>query len=152
MKRGIMEMADGIVITKADGDNIPRAKIAAADLNRALHLFPAREDGWTVPVRLTSAMTGEGLVELASLLEGYTEQMTEKGFFADRRRRQALFWMQQAIDEHLKQDFERTVAARREEIAGRVESGAINPFEAAERLIELYHEELRSRISNSDNA
>lgn len=152
MKRGIMEMADGIVITKADGDNIPRAKIAAADLNRALHLFPAREDGWTVPVRLTSAMTGEGLVELASLLEGYTQQMTEKGFFADRRRRQALFWMQQAIDEHLKQDFERTVAARREEIAGRVESGAINPFEAAERLIELYHEELRSRISNSDNA
>lgn len=143
MKRGIMEMADGIVITKADGDNVGRAKIAAADLNRALHLFPPREDGWVVPVRLTSALTGEGIVELVSLIETYSEQMKEKGFFADRRRRQALYWMQQAIEEHLKQDFERTIASQREEIAGLVESGEMNPFEGAERLIQMYHEKLR---------
>lgn len=147
MKRGIMEMADGIAITKADGDNVARAKMAAADLKRALHLFPPRNDGWAVPVTLTSALTGEGLVDLAAMLEGYIEQMTESGFFTARRREQALFWMEQAIEEHLKQDFHKTVAGRRDEIAGRVESGEINPFEAAEQLIALYHEELRSRKS-----
>lgn len=148
MKRGIMEMADAIVITKADGDNRNRAKIAAADMSRALNLFPKRSDGWQVPVKLSSAITGDGLDEVMTLIEAYKAHQTESHRLQQNRKKQALYWMAQSIDEKLKQHFELVVKDQQVEVANLVEAGDLNPFDAADRLIQMYEKKLREESHN----
>ncbi|MBW7857273.1 MAG: methylmalonyl Co-A mutase-associated GTPase MeaB [Leptonema sp. (in: Bacteria)] len=146
MKRGIMEMADAIVITKADGDNINRAKVAAADMSRALNLFPKRSDGWQVAVKLSSAITGDGLDEVITLIEAYNLHQTDNRRLQQNRKKQALYWMQQSIDEKLKIHFESIVKNDRQSIADLVESGELNPFDAADRLIKIYEKKLKEKL------
>lgn len=150
MKRGIMEMADAIVITKADGDNINRAKIAAADLSRALNLFPKRSDNWSVHVKLSSALTGNGLDEVITLIEAYQVHQTQNQALSQNRKKQALYWMAQSIDEKLKHHFELVVENHRIEITNLVESGALNPFDAADQLIQLYQQQVVEKFNLSN--
>src|SRR5690606_20797060 len=77
IKRGIMEMADAIVINKADGDNLKNAKIAKVEFNRALHLYPIKESGWQPKVLLASAIENKGIPEVWQLIEDYLNLVKE---------------------------------------------------------------------------
>jgi len=105
IKRGIMEMADGIVINKADGDNIDRARLAQAQFKSALHLFPPTVSGWMPEVLCYSGYYELGIEEVWQMIDRYFDFVTANGHFEERRRRQARYWMYETIDEHLRSHF-----------------------------------------------
>ncbi len=98
IKRGIMEMADIIVINKADGDNIPKSKIALGEVTRALHLFQEKNSGWTTSVDLCSAATGAGIPELWDKLNAYKNFTAQNGYFAEKRSAQYLNWFHEYLN------------------------------------------------------
>jgi LAO/AO transport system kinase len=105
IKRGIMEMADGIVINKADGDNINRAQLAQAQFRSALHLFPPTVSGWMPEVLTYSGYYEIGIAEVWDMIDRYFAYVKEKGFFEERRNQQARYWMFESINEQLRNHF-----------------------------------------------
>lgn len=105
IKRGIMEMADGIVINKADGDNIQRAQLAQAQFRSALHLFPPTASGWRPEVLTYSGYFELGIPEVWDMIDRYFDFVRANGYFDEKRRRQARFWMYESIDEQLRKHF-----------------------------------------------
>lgn len=105
IKRGIMEMADGIVINKADGDNIKKAKMAQRHFSNALHLFPLPESGWTPEVLTYSGYYGYGIAEVWDMVHRYIEFVKQNGFFDRKRQEQSKYWMFETINEHLQSNF-----------------------------------------------
>jgi LAO/AO transport system kinase len=99
IKRGIMEMADGIVINKADGNNIQKATRAQAEFSNALHLFPPSPSGWVPRVKTCSSLHGTGIRETWEMIMEYRDYVTGSGFLATRRREQSRYWMHEAIRE-----------------------------------------------------
>jgi LAO/AO transport system kinase len=97
IKRGIIEMVDGLAINKADGDMRPRAEHAQAEYRAALHLFPAPADGWQPPVLLCSALEGTGVADVWEAVLAQRLHMERGGHFARRRRQQALAWMHELV-------------------------------------------------------
>ena len=102
MKKGIMEMADGIIITKADGDNTKHALRAQADYQHALHLFGASESGWTPKVLNVSALTHQGIGEVWVMIENYITSTKENRFFNEQRTRQDIFALHRSLNELIK--------------------------------------------------
>lgn len=145
IKRGIMEMADGIVINKADGNNIEKAKLAAAHFRNALHLFPAPESGWTPQVMTYSGFYNIGVEEIWDMVYKYFDFVKANGYFEHRRNEQAKYWMYETINEHLRDSFyqnERIAAM----LAGQeqeVLNGWATSFAAAKRLLDTYFEEMK---------
>lgn len=137
IKRGIMEMADVVAITKADGGNKVAAEVAKVDYQSALHLFPAGPGGWTAPVLLCSSVSGEGIDEVWDTLMRYVARMRTVGRFDARRSEQAARWMRETIDEALRTEFERhpKVKARLPDLARRVREHELTPQRAAEELL-----------------
>ncbi len=137
LKRGIMEMADALLITKADGTNEPAAARARQDYQNALHLFPPAASGWAVPVRTCSALTGGGLPEVWDLLEAYATQTQENGFFQRRRQQQQLQWLHQSIRQALETRFyeSETVRAQLPALEAQVAAGQLTPGAAAQALL-----------------
>ena len=107
IKRGIMEMADGIVINKADGDNIDRAMLAKAQFQSALHLFPPTTSGWIPEVLTYSGYYELGIAEVWEMIDRYFAYVKGNGFFEQRRMAQEKYWMYETIDEQLKANFYR---------------------------------------------
>jgi LAO/AO transport system kinase len=105
IKRGIMEMADGIVINKADGDNVEKAKMAQSQLRNALHLFPLPESEWSPEVLTYSGYYALGIDEVWDMIHRYIEFVKESGYFDVRRNKQSKFWMYETINERLRNDF-----------------------------------------------
>ena len=105
IKRGIMEMADGIVINKADGDNIDRARLAQAQFRNALHLFPLPPSGWTPAVLTYSGYYEIGIPEVWDMIYRYFDFVKKNGYFEEKRRQQEKYWMYETINEHLKANF-----------------------------------------------
>ncbi len=105
IKRGIMEMADGIVINKADGDNLQRAQLAQAQFRSALHLFPPTASGWKPEVLTYSGYYEIGIAEVWDMVNRYFDFVTDNGYFTRRRRQQAKYWMRETIDEKLRAHF-----------------------------------------------
>lgn len=105
IKRGIMEMADGIVINKADGDNIDRARLAQAQFRNALHLFPLPPSGWTPEVLTYSGYYEIGIPEVWEMIYRYFDFVKKNGYFEEKRRQQEKYWMYESINEHLKAHF-----------------------------------------------
>ena len=105
IKRGIMEMADGIVINKADGDNIDRAHLAQAQFRNALHLFPLPPSGWTPEVLTYSGYYEIGIPEVWDMIYRYFDFVKKNGYFEEKRRQQEKYWMYESINEHLKAHF-----------------------------------------------
>jgi len=140
IKRGIMEMADLIVINKADGDNIKRAKLAKTEFNRALHLFPAKSSGWQPKVTTCSAITHEGIAEVWEQMESYFAQVKENGFFENRRQEQNAYWLIATVNEQLLGRFynDPAIALLLEENKKAVQTNALSPFAAAGILLEKY--------------
>ncbi len=140
IKRGIMESADLIAITKTDGDNEKRNQRAAMDLQQAISLLPPRENGERPPVLLCSATTGAGMAKLAEALERIALRDRENGFRDKRRREQAHWWMHSMIEEELLADFHAhpAVGALWAALAEQVAQGTLSPFEAASDLLRAY--------------
>ena len=105
IKSGIMEMADGIVINKADGDNIDRARLAQAQFRNALHLFPLPPSGWTPEVLTYSGYYEIGIPEVWDMIYRYFDFVKKNGYFEEKRRQQEKYWMYESINEHLKAHF-----------------------------------------------
>ena len=105
IKRGIMEMTDGIVINKADGDNIERAKLAASHFRNALHLFPPADSGWTPKVLTYSGYYSLGIKEVWDMIDEYMIFTKNSGFFEDKRSKQSRYWMYETIHDLLKSSF-----------------------------------------------
>ncbi|MEO5584079.1 MAG: methylmalonyl Co-A mutase-associated GTPase MeaB [Flavobacteriales bacterium] len=140
IKRGIMEAADLIAITKTDGDNDKRNHRAAMDLRQAISLLPPRENGVRPPVLLCSATTEKGIPELAQALEEAAERDLQSGHQHLRRRHQEQWWMRAAIEEALIGDFYNSAVVQDllPKMEEQVRSGEIGPFDAAEELLKRY--------------
>src|SRR5690606_7561207 len=102
IKRGIMEMADSIIINKADGENLKAAKQAKVEFQRALHLFPAKESGWTPKTATCSALKNEGIEAIWEIVSDYITLTKNNEFFDHKRNEQNKFWLHQTIEEQLK--------------------------------------------------
>ena len=105
IKRGIMEMADGIVINKCDGDNVNRAKLAASQFKNALHLFPLPPSGWSPEVKTYSGYFELGIPEVWDMIDRYFEFVKKNGYFEARRQQQEKYWMYESINEALRGNF-----------------------------------------------
>lgn len=140
IKRGIMEMAEALVINKADGDNLSHARRARADYQRVLHLFPAHPAGWTPQVRHCSALDGDGIQELWNevILE-YKELVSENGYMRLRRDEQARYWFREHLEDRLHRSFYEHPAVKAEigKMEEKVLASEISPFKAAELLFGL---------------
>jgi len=101
IKRGIMELADGLIINKADGDNITNAKNAALAYKRSLHLFPAMENGWTPQVSTCSALEDTGIDKIWNTITTYDSQMCASGWKNENREKQNIYWLHLAVREEL---------------------------------------------------
>jgi len=140
IKRGIMEMADAIVINKADGDNIPKAKLAKSEFNRALHLFPAKKSGWIPTASTCSSYTKEGIDEVWNTISDYFELVKSNHYFEEKRQNQNQFWMMETINEQLKSNFYNhpEIIKLLEENKKEVASNKKSPFSAALELLSAY--------------
>ncbi|MCI5626353.1 MAG: methylmalonyl Co-A mutase-associated GTPase MeaB [Porphyromonadaceae bacterium] len=141
IKRGIMEMCDGIAINKADGDNIDRANLAAAQLRNALHLFPPTPSKWVPEVTTYSGYYELGIDKVWDMIDRYFEYVKGTGYFEELRNRQAKYWMIETIDEQLRNDFYRRadVAALLEQKEQRVLNNMQSPFTAAKDVLDFYY-------------
>ena len=137
IKRGIIEMADALVINKADGKNEAAAQAAKAAYRRALHLFPPRPDGWIPQVTSCSAQFGKGIDTVQELIENHAQQLKDNGFFETNRKKQAKYWMHETIQESLYQHFynDPEVASQLKILEEQVINARISPFKAAQALI-----------------
>ena len=137
IKRGIMEMADGIVINKADGDNVDRARLAQAQYRSALHLFPTPPSGWTPEVLTYSGYYELGIEEIWDMIDRYFKFVEANGYFERRRRQQARYWMYETIDSELRRRFydDPARAARISQAERLVLSNRLSPFAAASQLL-----------------
>lgn len=138
IKRGIMEMADGIVINKADGDNIDRARLAMAQFRSALHLFPTPDSGWHPEVLTYSGYFEIDIDKVWNMIDRYFDFVRNNGYFDRRRAAQARFWMYQTIDEQLRSRFYdnpdvQALLAHNERL---VLDNRLSSFEAARRVLE----------------
>lgn len=145
IKRGIMEMADAIVINKADGDNILRARLARAEYANALHLFAPAPSGWTARVETCSALSGSGIDEIRQMIADYESLTRENGFFVQRRLEQARETMINTVNDSLKSAFydEEAVKNLLPKLEAELENNTLSSFEAARLLMETWLSEIR---------
>lgn len=141
IKRGIMEMADLLVINKADSGNEQRAKEARQEYQRALHLLPPAANGWEPKVTTCSSAEGRNVDGVWELVQEHQEHVLGNGHFEERRKEQARYWMHQAIEEALQDRFYRSekmrpaIQAMEEKVMG----GERSSYAAARELLERYY-------------
>jgi LAO/AO transport system kinase len=140
IKRGIMEMCDGMAITKCDGQNVTRALAARSEYQNALHLFPATPYKWTPKVLVTSSVTKEGLPEVWKMISDFENLVKQNEWFFQNRKEQQKNWMESRIHESLIFDFYNHSAVKEELpiLKNAVLEGKESPFAAAERLLGLF--------------
>jgi len=133
IKRGIMEMADGMVITKADGLNIDKAKSARAEYARALHLFPPTESNWIPEVLTCSSTENKGIKEVYDMIDKYKRHTIVNHFFETKRANQTKQWLHQTINDTLIERFYVNPTIKEEilKIEKQLEQNLINPYQAA---------------------
>jgi LAO/AO transport system kinase len=143
IKRGIIEMLDGMAITKSDGDNKRKTERARIEYANALHLFPASADGWIPPVMTCSALKAEGIAEIWQMILNHRQRLEENGFLAQRRSRQSLEWMNELLMMGLEESFraDPAVSSRLPQLQEEVRQGAITPFAASRDLLHLFHKQ-----------
>ena len=140
MKRGIMEMADAILINKTDGDNIERAQRAKAEYSNALHLFPLPPSGWAPQVLTCSSTEETGIEDVWKMIGQYKDHAGKNGFFEKRRTEQSTYWMYQSLNEGLKLKFFNNpeVKMRLEELEQMMMNDKISSFAAAAELLDKF--------------
>lgn len=145
IKRGIMEMADGIVINKADGDNVDRANLAATQFRSALHLFPPTASGWVPEVLTYSGYFDLGIDKVWDMIDRYFAYVKGNGYFDIKRHQQARYWMYETIDSRLRSAFYDNPAVS--QMLNKLEQGVLDnrlsSFIAAREALDFY-EKLRT--------
>ncbi|MFA8298699.1 MAG: methylmalonyl Co-A mutase-associated GTPase MeaB [Hyphomicrobiales bacterium] len=140
IKRGIMEMADALIVNKADGDNENRAGLAKVQYQTALHLFPPTESGWSPKVDTCSAMKMDRIANVWKIISEYKELTTENGYFNKRRQEQAIDIMFSSINDALETNFynnsqiEEALEKAKEDIL----QNKVSSYIAAQRLLDSY--------------
>ncbi|WP_238934560.1 methylmalonyl Co-A mutase-associated GTPase MeaB [Aurantibacter crassamenti] len=139
IKRGILELADAVVINKADGNNITAANMAVKEFTRALHLNPAKENGWVTKVIACSAIENSGIQEIWTMITNYIKNNRESGYFDEHRNEQNKFWLIQTIENRLIENFyqDKAIQSELENQLKKVSQGRTSPFNAAEKLLNL---------------
>jgi LAO/AO transport system kinase len=147
IKKGIIEMADALVITKADGDNVKRATEAQAEYQHALHVLAPQQSGWMPKVLTCSAHEQKGIEEIWKLIIRYTAQMQASGFLSDNRKQQTLHWFTSYFDELLKMDFHQnnTLSTQKSKLESEVVEQKLSVHAAAQKLLKAYHASIREK-------
>lgn len=141
IKRGIMEMADSIIINKADGNNVTRAELAKSQLQTALHFFPPHESGVDPKVMTCSAYERTGINEIWENILHYCSETQQNGYFELRRSEQAKYWMYETINEQLRNRFYQSQKENLHIAEEKVQKNEISSFSAAFELLENYFHE-----------
>jgi LAO/AO transport system kinase len=140
IKRGIMEMADGIIVNKADGSNIEKSNLAAAQYRNALHLFPLPPSGWSPKVLTYSGYYNTGVKEIWDMVDEYIAFVRANGYFEARRNAQAEYWMYESINEQLRNhfyqspDIEKALKIKEKQVL----NSELSSFAAAQQMLDLY--------------
>jgi LAO/AO transport system kinase len=146
IKRGIMEMADAIVINKADGDNRRKADTAAVQVKNALHLYPVPVSGW-IPVTATcSAQTSEGILAVWQIVQDYLAYTAKSGYFSLKRREQSRQIMLDTINNFLAEKFysDTRIVAAIKIVESELLSDRISPYAAAQKILDVYLTAMKS--------
>jgi len=140
IKKGIMELADIMVVNKADGDNKMRALAARGELERVLGYLHSATEGWTTPALTASAVTGEGIAQVWETVLDFFKTCRQTGILDERRRDQTIAWMHSLIRESLQADFYQNPAirARLPQIEAAVANGQKPSLAAAQELLALW--------------
>jgi LAO/AO transport system kinase len=146
IKRGIMEMADAIAITKADGSNINKTERAKSEYINALHLFPIGESGWAPRVITCSSHKNKGIDDVWEIVSDFIQMTTSNGFFEKNRNEQSLYWMNETIMQNLKDHFynHEVIQKLLEEFRKKVSDGTTTSFNAAHTLLSEYFKMIKS--------
>jgi len=139
LKKGIVELADMIAVNKADGDNVERAKLAAAEYRAALNILTPQSANWSPPVVTYSALTGDGIAGLWAQVLAHRDKMTEKGELLTRRREQQVKWMWTMLEERLTARLrsDPSVRAKLRQAEAQVAAGKLAPTLAVEEIAKL---------------
>jgi LAO/AO transport system kinase len=139
IKKGVIELADMIAVNKSDGDNVQRAKAAAAEYRAALNILVPRSPNWSPPVLAYSALTGQGIEDLWSKVIAYRDKMTATGELATRRREQQVKWMWSMLEERLTSRLrsDATIRAKLRTAEAAVAAGKLAPTLAVEQIAAL---------------
>ncbi len=140
IKRGIMEMADALVITKADGENIQKAKVAAQSYKNAMHLFPPKSNQWIPLVTTCSALNGYHLNEVWEIILRFERHCSMNGSFDQNRKNQDKYWFNEWLKELILADFYQNTSFihQLKESEKMVLEGKVTPFEAAKMIYQIY--------------
>jgi LAO/AO transport system kinase len=142
IKRGIMEMTDGIAVNKSDGNNIEKAQLAMTQIKNALHLFPVPPSGWRPKVLTCSSINKSGMDQIWDMIIEYLSFANKNNYFEERRNQQAKYWMFETINEALKNSFFQnpSVQIQLKEIEKEVLENRVSSFVAAKLLLDRYFE------------
>ena len=140
IKRGVMEIADAIVVNKAEGDNRPRAELARQQYVNSLHMLKPKSLNWQVPALLCSALHNQGITEVWSTIKAFRTAMQESGELEEKRKLQASDWMWTLLMDDLKEMFLRdpNVEGMLQQVQEAVATGATTPGAASRRLLEVF--------------
>jgi LAO/AO transport system kinase len=148
IKKGIMEAADAILVTKCDGDNIPKATQAQAEFQHALHLAALPDSSWSPRVLCVSATDGKGLAESWSTIQEFENVTKNNGWFQENRKQQRIQWMSEYFHQLLASDIEVAgLRPSRIQIENDVKENKVGPYAAAKKILDQYHDVIRGRKS-----
>jgi len=135
-----MEMADALVITKADGDNQKKAQMASREYANALHLFPPKESNWIVPSFTCSAYKNENIDKVAETIESFVNLTITNAWFVNHRRIQDKYWLRETIKEMILNDFfgNQEFTNELRDFENKVYEGQMSSFHAAELLYKSF--------------
>jgi LAO/AO transport system kinase len=149
IKKGILEIADTVVVTKADGDNIASAREAQALYQQSFHVLPAQSSGWKPVVLTSSARTGQGIEEVWNVIMNFQQSAKLSGYFYRNRSLQTISWFQEYFKLLLEADLQKfeKLQQQRQNLEQAVVDLAIPPQTAARQLLESYHQAIRESSS-----
>lgn len=143
IKRGIVEMADLLVINKAEEERQKLAQATQRAYRNALHLYASKSSGWSPQVTSCSALHNQGIDEIRKLIQEYFTQVESSGHLEKKRRKQALFWFQETIDQQLKIMLKASTAVKKAlpDIERLVTEETLSPFQGANLLLEIFRKD-----------
>ncbi len=146
IKRGIMEMADLLVVNKADGDNIDKATLAKSQYSSAMRLFPPSESQWKTYAETCSALTNQGIQNVNNIVNQYVELTKKNNYFYQKRNKQSIYILNEFVNRHLNEHFYQTDKIKQmfEQMKLLVANGEISPYIAGQNLLNKYFEIMKN--------
>jgi LAO/AO transport system kinase len=142
MKKGVMELADAVLVNKADGGNAMKAEGTRVEYERILHYLRPATEGWVTRACTCSALENRGIEEIWNVILEFVDNVRTSGVFEDRRRQQTLSWVYGMVEEHLRKSFYEcpAVMENRRQVEESVVKGGLSAAQAAQKLLFLYEE------------